>query len=412
MFKNHFPMSFNETLLYFKEFNNKFEAQLELMSKLLQNIDDVDRNINSNMYKYNEENTSEILNICKSISEIKKNLEQFTNTQNSINSDVIAKLDSICSAIYNKEMPLDVRFEREYYKNFPTDSSAKYINFYKDFSMLVNGLDRKSIENICLAFKRLNIVQNTSDPFMALYSFEEKEKIRHIYEHFLSGVTQISENCFYCAGYKLPINHFESTVFVDKCCIGELEYPERILDCDIIDAGGYIGDSALIFSDYTRKTVHAFEPVPQNFNYMLQTIKLNSAERILPQQYALGEEVGKTSIFINDSGSTQFENSAFDYQGNVEVDMITLDEYVKKNNLKIGLIKADIEGSEQFMLRGAMETIKNQKPALLISIYHNADDFFHIKPMIESWNLGYKFKIIHPVCGSILTETMLIAEVY
>lgn len=44
-------------------------------------------------------------------------------------------------------------------------------------------------------------------------------------------------------------------------------------------------------------------------------------------------------------------------------------------------------------LKGAKETICTQKPAMLLSIYHQASDYFGIKPLIESWNLGYTFKI-------------------
>ena len=48
----------------------------------------------------------------------------------------------------------------------------------------------------------------------------------------------------------------------------------------------------------------------------------------------------------------------------------------------------------------------------MISIYHNYDDFFNIKPLIESWNLGYKFKIIKPKIDCLILETVLLAEVY
>jgi hypothetical protein len=44
-----------------------------------------------------------------------------------------------------------------------------------------------------------------------------------------------------------------------------------------------------------------------------------------------------------------------------------------------------------------------------LSIYHNPDDFFDIKPMIESWDLGYAFKI-RRCPGEIFAETLLIAE--
>lgn len=71
-----------------------------------------------------------------------------------------------------------------------------------------------------------------------------------------------------------------------------------------------------------------------------------------------------------------------------------------------------MEGFEQPFLRGAIETIKEQKPVLIISIYHNYSDFFEIKPMIENLNLGYKFRIIKNRFNSVIGETKLLAEVY
>lgn len=81
-----------------------------------------------------------------------------------------------------------------------------------------------------------------------------------------------------------------------------------------------------------------------------------------------------------------------------------------EHNLEVGFIKVDIEGFEQEFLKGAKQTITEQKPAMLISIYHQASDFFEIKPMIESWNLGYSFKIIKPIDHSIVDECALFCE--
>jgi FkbM family methyltransferase len=47
----------------------------------------------------------------------------------------------------------------------------------------------------------------------------------------------------------------------------------------------------------------------------------------------------------------------------VKVD--TLDNYVTRHNLQVGLIKVDIEGYEQKFLAGAVNTIKKQKPIFL-----------------------------------------------
>ena len=65
----------------------------------------------------------------------------------------------------------------------------------------------------------------------------------------------------------------------------------------------------------------------------------------------------------------------------------------------------------QEFLKGAKETIIEQKPAMLISLYHKYSDFFDIKPLLESWNLGYKFKFIKPIDHNVSGETALYCEV-
>ena len=57
------------------------------------------------------------------------------------------------------------------------------------------------------------------------------------------------------------------------------------------------------------------------------------------------------------------------------VNVTTIDEFVKSNNIeKVDFIKADIEGAERDMLRGATEVLKKFAPKLAICIYHLPDD--------------------------------------
>lgn len=324
------------------------------------------------------------------------------------------KLGSIIggiSGLYQREYPLDVQFERKYYKSFPVCASLEAPEFQEDFLSLICGLDEKSVETVVLALQRMKLIQKTTDPLLGLYSEDEKNVMRQLTEHFYSNVLQLSDRSYFYKGHLLPINHFEPCVFIDKCGLPYLEHLERLSECDIIDAGAFIGDSALILSPLTNHKVYAFEPTPVNYEHMIQTIKMNGLSSVVPCPYALGAEQGKITISINDSSSTQFENEAIPYEGSVEVDVTTIDDFVRIHNLRVGLIKADIEGAESLMLQGAVETLKSQKPALLISIYHNSNDFFKIKPWLEKFDLGYKFKIRHSVGGSVMTETILIAEV-
>ena len=95
------------------------------------------------------------------------------------------------------------------------------------------------------------------------------------------------------------------------------------------------------------------------------------------------------------------------YTEELKVQEVTVDQFVKENNLDVGLITIDVEGAEKDLLSGAVETIKSQKPMLFISIYHSAEDFFEIKPWIENLDLGYKFEIIKEQPWTFIADTIL-----
>jgi len=60
-------------------------------------------------------------------------------------------------------------------------------------------------------------------------------------------------------------------------------------------------------------------------------------------------------------------------------------------------------------LIGAVETIKEFEPVLAISIYHNPEDFFLIKPWLEKICPSYKFIIKKANPFSLSHEVMLLA---
>ena len=215
----------------------------------------------------------------------------------------------------------------------------------------------------------------------------------------------------------MPENNFEMEAFYGKYGMDYVKNLNQVKNKNIIDAGGYIGDSAILFSDYTNKNVYSFEPFLHHYNMMLKTIELNEKNNIIPVNIALGNENKELSLYSSGNLNMGLSIEANSKQSDInqienKVKMVTLDSYVKENNIEVGLIKTDLEGFEQPFLKGAINTIKEQKPVLIISIYHNYSDFFEIKPMIENLNLGYKFKIVKPKSIQVITETKLLAEVY
>jgi FkbM family methyltransferase len=239
---------------------------------------------------------------------------------------------------------------------------------------------------------------------------EEYSDLLKIYDSHSSHILQLSEDVFAYGKYLLPINIISTTVFYYRHFVDRLKHIERLRDKNIIDVGAGIGDSLLILSEYTDKDVHCFEPSTQSFESLSKTIELNSIKNVVCNKFALGSKEDTIALTMEGDFSTCCDKNSSDVNTE-EVQVRTLDNYVKENNLHVGLIKVDVEGFEQEFLKGAKETICSQKPTLLLSIYHNAKDFFEIKPLIESWNLGYKFKIVKPYDKSIIIDTTLIAEV-
>ncbi|OBV29267.1 SAM-dependent methyltransferase [Helicobacter sp. CLO-3] len=249
-----------------------------------------------------------------------------------------------------------------------------------------------------------------SNPFCAKYfNVTEKEiQMLETIKDFRTKIYELSPNVYYYNGYFLPANQFETSVFLYKHGMHTLRTLDKIKQKDIIDVGGFIGDSAIVFQEFTNKTIHTFEAVSSHYELLLKTLELNNATRIKPVKKALGSVPSMAEINIQGIGSSMVINYG---QTKEAVEIITLDSYVKENNVEVGFIKVDIEGFEMEFIKGAKETICTQKPAMLISIYHQASDFFDIKPLLESWNLGYKFYIYHPCEGSISEETALFCEV-
>ena len=313
--------------------------------------------------------------------------------------------------IYNLNNPLqawDSFLVIKFRKHMKNDT-----NFYQKYLNLIKNFDNESVEIINNIVGKIFNYNDIDEP--VYFSQSQSQKIKELSEEYDNKIIKINEELFIYDKYILPKNHFEIEVFYDKSGMDHIKNINQVKNKNIIDAGGYIGDSAIVFSDYTDKNIYSFEPFLQNYNLMLKTIELNKKNNIIPVNMALGNENKEISIYSNsdtaNSGlSVETKQSDINSFEN-KVKMVTLDSYVKENNIEVGLIKTDLEGFEQSFLKGAIETIKEQKPVLIISIYHNYSDFFEIKPMIENLNLGYKFRIIRNKSPQLITETKLLAEV-
>jgi FkbM family methyltransferase len=206
--------------------------------------------------------------------------------------------------------------------------------------------------------------------------------------------------------YKLPLDMYEESIFKYKH--GLKFVPQNILNSlnnkDFLDCGAYIGESALIFeSEYKPNKIYSFEPVTENYNLLLETIKINNLQKIIPIDKGVGEK--SRTVNFHSRGISSYISE----DGNTEMELISIDEFVKEKNLSVGMIKMDVEGYELEVLKGAKETIQEVKPVLLIGIYHNPEEFFSAIKYVKEISNEYEIKIKHLADIRPLAEIHLIA---
>ena len=162
----------------------------------------------------------------------------------------------------------------------------------------------------------------------------------------------------------------------------ELEIVDKYSDKskDALDIGVYRGVYSYKLSQ-NFKTVHSFEPNPLLYPYLEKNLKKVINNMIL-YNLALSDINGSSelklpirskSIFKNNieelfklGAATMHPNNIIDNFKKVPIQMKRLDDIKIKNN--IGFIKIDVEGHEKNVIQGGLDTIKRNKPILLIEI--------------------------------------------
>ena len=125
-----------------------------------------------------------------------------------------------------------------------------------------------------------------------------------------------------------------------------------------IDVGANIGYYSLIAARKVSESgkVVAFEPEPTNYEILKENILMNKITNIICEQQALGEKTEQKELFIDskNSGGHHLYNLN-NGSKSVLVKTITLEDYIKKNPMKVDFIKMDIQGYEPCALRGMIK---------------------------------------------------------
>lgn len=182
-----------------------------------------------------------------------------------------------------------------------------------------------------------------------------------------------------------------------------------IVKCDknevVVDAGAFIGDTVI---DYVNnygtqnyKKIYCYDITQSNIEAL--KINLKNYPNIICYNKALSNN--QEPLYISQNSISTSANMV-SQNGSEKIESSTLDIDIKE---PITLIKMDIEGYEKKALEGAKNHITNDKPKLLISVYHNHEDLWKIPKIIREYNKNYKFYLRCYGTRIFPTEIVLIA---
>lgn len=138
------------------------------------------------------------------------------------------------------------------------------------------------------------------------------------------------------------------------------------------DVGGNIGYFTLIFSKMAMNgTTHVFEPIALNSLIIKVNAELNDISNVVINQVAVGDSYGNVSFSVSEDSAFSSLNSTgrIAESKNITVPIIRIDDYVAKNNIpKIDVLKIDVEGAEELVLKGALGVLTDpdKRPRIIM----------------------------------------------
>lgn len=152
----------------------------------------------------------------------------------------------------------------------------------------------------------------------------------------------------------------------------------------ILDIGANTGLFSVLSSISNKNAgIHAIEPYESNANRLIKNVELNLCKNISIHRVAMGEKEGEIQFVfpadgrisevssVNENFSSQVYKELTWVNRNVSI--TTLDNFRKKNNLRIDLIKCDVETHEIAVFEGAKQTIREDRPTILFECYFSDD---------------------------------------
>lgn len=141
---------------------------------------------------------------------------------------------------------------------------------------------------------------------------------------------------------------------------------------EIIEVGANNGNFTIEFAELVgdEGRVYAFEPQRIVFQQLCGNIFLNGLDNVYTFNAAVGHEngiVGVENVDYHQNGPVNFGDVHVvnDKHTQISIPLLTLDSIEFS---KLSMIKIDVQGFEVYVIRGAIETIKQYRPFIFVEV--------------------------------------------
>lgn len=143
-------------------------------------------------------------------------------------------------------------------------------------------------------------------------------------------------------------------------------------DWTSLDVGANVGIISLFLGRSSPAgTVHAFEPVPETYRYLVENIGANAASNVSAHPVAIADHHGEVVMHYPRSfaaGAFSATTPVTDQMATRLVPTWTLDEWLAAKGIeRVDFVKMDIEGGELAAIEGARELL-SRGPDLLVEL--------------------------------------------
>lgn len=161
----------------------------------------------------------------------------------------------------------------------------------------------------------------------------------------------------------------------------------------VVDIGGFIGDTAIYFALKGAKYIYAYEPYPDSFEIAKKNILYNNLEnKITLFNKAVGKEKGH--IFLNQNVEGYPSSELTISEKGIKVDIVTLEEIANGFNLNDAILKMDCEGCEYDIILNSKKDTLRRFSQIMIEYHHSFENLKHI---LES--SGFVVSYTLPITG-------------